>query len=321
VTLSEIQADLYRRLGLATSPASSETTRLTALINETQQEILARPGMGALLNGSFTFDSVASTPQYSLPPAVARVKTLYETTNDRRLVPQSLDWYRGHYPDVAAITGTPESFIDLGFTSLSAQPAAATELFADSSSASDINTAYLEGYRTGGYYMAKSVVMTGTTGVTFSSAITDWIFLTKFYLSAAAVGTVVLQTTLAGGTTLATIPIGQTMARYRRLALAPTPSAIITYTMDVEYDVPVMAIATDEPVLPPRFHRLLAMGARAKEWEGRDDDRANAARRDFDRGVSQLEFFMFSQAAGSPNLRGTGRAGLSTLGSWYPSGS
>lgn len=321
MTLSDIEADLYRRLGYASSPAAAITTRLRALVNETQAEILSEPGMSALLNGSITFASVVDTPQYSLPQAAARVKTIYEITNDRRLEERSLEWYRSLYPDVAAQTGTPVYFVDLGYSAVSAQPAAATELFADSTAAGDTNTAFLEGYRTDGYFRALSVTMTGVTGVSLSTAITDFVFVTKFYISAAAVGEVRLQTTAAGGTILARIPIGQTYARYRRIALVPTPSAAVTYTVDFEWDPQNMSNANDEPLLPVKFHRLLGIGARLKEYEKKDDTRYRDMLMEFEREKRKLTFYVYSAAVGQPNLRGRQHRGHSRLGPHYPAGS
>ena len=322
MTLSEIQADVYRRCGFATSPATEVSTRVTAFINEAQQEILSEPGMEALMNGSLTFASVASTPQYSLPQGVAHVKAVYEMDNDRRLSMQSRDWYRSAYPDVTAVTGTPDAAVDLGYTSIAVQPSNASEIFVDSTSASDTGTAYLEGYRTGGYFRSLSVTMNGTTAVSLAAAMTDFVFLTKFYISAAAVGTVTLHEDASGGTELARIPIGQTFARYRRMALAPTPAGIITYTVDFAYDVPDMANAKDEPILPPKFHRLLAVGARMKEYEKQDDQaRYLIAKQELEQGKRKLKFFVHTQSVGSPNLRGNQTARTSQLGGMYPAGS
>ena len=316
MTLGDLEADLYRRLNYAAAPATEITTRLRAFLNETQNEILAEPGMGRLLNGQFSFASVADTPQYSLPQAAARVKTLYEITNDRKLEPRSLDWY----PDQAAMTGTPMYYVDLGLTSIATQPAAATELFADSTAAGDTNIAYIEGWRTTGYFNANNVTMTGVTGVTFDAAITDWVFLTKFFISAAAAGSVTLQTTAAGGTVLATIPIGQTYVRYGRIALVPKPSSAITYTLDFEWNPQNMSVANDEPLLPPTFHRLLGSGARMKEYEKKDDTRFQQTKVEYDRVLQKLKFYLYTQAAGRPNLRGRMHRGISTLGPQYPSG-
>ena len=40
--------------------------------------------------------------------------------------------------------------------------------------ASDTNTAYVEGITSGGYYQSKSVSMTGMTAVNISAAVSDW---------------------------------------------------------------------------------------------------------------------------------------------------
>ena len=295
---------------------------MTALLNETQEEILSRPGLASLLNGSLSFDSVASQPTYALPQGIARLKSLREITNDHVLTPRSREWYRVAYPDPAAVTGTPDSVIYIGDAAVAKQPSDASDIFVDSTSASDTNTAYLEGYRTGGYFTSLSVSMTGTTAVSLkgSALITDIVEITKFYLSSAAVGEVTLHEDASGGTELARIPIGQTHARYRKVALAPTPSSAITYLADFEWDPQNMANANDEPILPRRFHRLVGLGARVKEYEKKDDSRYGVAARELEMGMKDLLFFVNSQAAGSP-VMGRGQARRpSTLGAYYPSG-
>lgn len=318
-TLNNLEQDIYRRLGYATTtPDTATQTRIRALINETQNEILSEPGMETLLHDEVTFASVASTAQYSLPQAVARIAEIYDTTNQRRLYPMDLAEYRSRYPSPTAITGLSEAWVHLGFAAVASQPSNASALFVDSTAAGDSGTAYIEGYRTGGYFRSVSVTMTGVTAVNISSTTSDWIEITKFYLSAAAVGTVTLVEDAEGGTVLATIPIGQTQARYRLIALAPTPSAAVTYTVDFERDVQDMANANDEPLLPPRFHRLLAVGARMREYEKQDQARYKVAQLEYLNGLRKLKYFLNSQAVGRPNLRGVNRPQVSRLGGWYP---
>ena len=278
--------------------------------------------MERLLNGTATFASVASTPQYSLPPSVARIKKLYETTNDRALGWLSQDAYRTYDPDTVNNTGTPTHYVDLGKSFISVQPSDASEIFVDSTSASDTGLAYLEGYRTGGYYRALSVTMTGTTAVSFAAAITDFIELTNFYLDVAAVGTVTLHEDASGGTELARIPIGQNRSRYHRIALWPAPAAAVTYSVDYERDVFDLSVADDEPVLPYRFHRLLAIGGRLREYEKREDERRyKMAKREYDEVLGQLKYFLMTNIDHRPVM---GRATVqrpSQLGPWYPAGS
>lgn len=321
MTLSSILADLYRRLGYASSPAAEVTTRLTAFMNEAVAELYAAPGMGEALSRhdpSLTFVTVASTPTYALPPGVSRVDAVRETTNDRRLVMRTHDWYRSALPDPSAISGTPEAWIPLGFGAVALQPSAAAEIFVKSTSAADTTqTAYIEGIRTGGYPSSLSKVLTGTTAVTFSAALADFISITKFYISAVGAGTITLHQTSGAGTELARIPIGETFSRYQTIALYPTPASAITYTVDGERDLPDMANATDEPPFPRRFHRLLVDYALWKEWEKKDDTRANDAARRYAKGVSDLRYFVTCPPDYLPS-RGDMRPERSRFGAWTP---
>lgn len=320
MTLSSLLADLYRRLGYASSPDSAVTTRLTSFLNQAQRDVLSEPGMEMLLHGTTTFASVASTPQYSLPQNVARIKKIYETTNDIALCGLSLDAYRTFDPDTTANTGNPTHWVDLGWSAVAKQPSDASEIFVDSTSASDTNTVFIEGYRTGGYYTSLSATMTGTTAVSLSASITDIVEITKFYLSAAAVGTVTLHEDASGGTELARIAIGQTYGRYKRIALWPCPSSAITVSVDYERDVQDMANSNDEPVLPVRFHQLLIEGALKREMTKKDDTRYANAVREYDRMLGQLKYFTYTNQDHRPLM---GRRKLqrpSRLGGWFEAG-
>lgn len=322
-TLSQLQADCYRRLGFASSPATEVTTRLTAFLNETQQEILAVPGLAVLLERpSITFASVASTAEYTLGTGIEEITAISERTNDTLLTPQSLGWYRQAYPDPSAFTATPDSWVDLGWAAVSAQPSDASQLLADSTAAGDTNTVFLEGFRSSGEYVSLSATMTGATAKSLSTTITDIVRVTKFYLSAAAVGTVTLVEDAEGGTVLATISIGQTFARYKRIALAPTPATAITYTCDVDRRTPDLANANDQPMLPVRFHQMLVTGTRMKEYEKREDGRYEFAKAEWDRQMKALRFWIANTAAaGTPNLRGRLTRRPSQLGAYFPAGS
>lgn len=327
MNLSEIQADVYRRLGFASVPDPAVSTRITALINETQREILAEPGMEALLYDAMTFASVASTPTYSLPPAVARIRQLYDTSNRMVLRPRSLAWYRSAYPSPTAVTGIADSWVELGNTAVASQPSDASELFVKSSSASDngTKTAFIEGYITGGYFRSASVALNGITAVSFGATITTWIEVTKFYIAltaggtTTAAGTITINEDSGAGTELARIGIGQSYATYRKIALAICPSSAITYAVDFERDIQDMSQATDQPLLPERFHRLLAIGARMREYEKQDQARYQAAQAEYLYGLKKLKFFVYSQAVGTPNLRGAAQpTRVSRLGAWFP---
>lgn len=322
MTLNDLLADLYRRLGYSSSPDSAVTTRLTAFLNQAQRDVLTEPGMERLLVGHATFASVASTPTYALPPSVARIDKIYDTTNRWALRELLLDQYRTYDPATTTTTGLATHYVDLGFAAVNTQPADASEIFVKSTAAGDTNTAYLEGYRTGGYFAAVSKVMTGVTAVSFSATLTDFVELTKFYLSAVAVGTVTLQEDAGSGTELARIPIGQTTSRYRKIALWPCPSSAVTYDLDTERDVYDMANATDEPVLPFRFHPMLLDGALTREFTKKDDTRLMVATREYDRQLKNLKFFLYTNNDYRPVMgRRTAYKRPSTLGGWFPAGS
>lgn len=328
MTLADLLADVYRRTNQATAPASAIATRYTAFLNETQQEILSEPGMESLLDDVVTFASVASTAEYSLPPSVARVKSIRDTTNLLTLGNLSESAYKAAYPDPTLITGIPDSYVDLGYAGVSVQPSNASELFVKSSAAGDgaTKTAFIEGYTTGGMFRTASVALNGVTAASFGATITTWIEVTKFYIALTAAGNG--ATTAAGvislvedsgaGTVMATIPIGQSFARYRRIALAICPASAVTYTVDFERDVPDLSVANDQPILPPRFHRILATGARMKEYEKSDNSAYLIAKAEFDKTLKKLKFFVYSQAVGTPNLQGgPGQQRPSRLGAQF----
>lgn len=287
--LSEIEADLFRRLNFAATPATEVTTRIRAFVNIAHRQILATPGLDRLRDDTITLASVANQPTYGLPPALAIIQIMTDRTTMLRLQAQTLSWVRSVDPGLVQ-TGPSTHYVPLGIQAVALQPSNASELFVKSTSASDTNTAYLEGIRTGGYPRTLSVTMTGTTGVTFSATTTDLIEVTKFYLSAAAVGTVTLLEDSGAGTELARIPIGQTFSRYQGLQLWPTPQSAITYYLDYTRNVPDLVNANDEPLLPDDFHWLLVEGALINEWTKQDDDRRADARAAYRVGLNQLKY-------------------------------
>lgn len=315
MTRSGMLAELYRRLGYASSPATEITTRLGALLDEGLSELISEPGLGAWIAANvppLTFASVANQREYAL--LTDRIDAITERDNDRALEMRTLDWWRRVQPDPTDNTGVPSVWVPLGAAAVAVQPSNASQLLVDSTSASDTGTAFIEVTRTGGYTRTTSVTMTGTTAVNLGPA--DTIEVMKFYISAAAVGTVTLVEDTEGGTVLATIPIGETFSRYLRIGLWPTPSGAITYYADSERDLPAMANANDEPPWPRRFHRLLVDFALWKEWEKKDDSRSVQAAQRFRTGRSQLKYFALCPSDFLPARSARG-AERSRFGAWY----
>lgn len=322
MTFAQILADLYRKTNYASAPASEVVTRFKAHVNETVQDLLGVPGMAAWIarqQPPVTFASVANQAVYALPLAVDRVDAIVDRTTDLRLIARSESWWRSAYPDPSADTGTPDSYIPLGFQAVSVQPTAATGLWAVSTAGGDTTqTVYVETVRTGGNPFSGSLSLNGTTRVQLGSA-TDHEQVTKFYLSAVGVGDIRLYDAAADGNLLATIPIGQTFARYYAFALAPTPASAITYYVDGERPLPDMANDTDQPPIPPRFHRLIVDGALWREWEKKDDSRAASAQRRFAQGVTDLRYFLTCPPDFLP-VMGTQVRERSRLGAAYDDG-
>ncbi len=322
MTFLQILQDTYRRLNYATTPVAEVVTRIKAEINETNEEILSHPSLRSLLYGTITFDSVASRARYGLSTQ-AQIRSMTDTANQWALTPKSLAWYRSRNPAPALNEGTPEWYIPLGIVAVQQVPATTgTGLWVASTSAADVAvTVNIDAERVGGY--PHSVAATTLTGVTRAQigTLTDYVDVTQFALNTAAVGDVTLYD--ASGITanvLAVIPRGATTSRYWGFLLCLTPSAALTYTLDIEHELFTLTADTDEPLLPPRFHRLLAMGARMKEYEKTADSRYSVAQAQYEQGMRELLYQVTCPPGFTVVPGGGSERGGSNLGPYYPAG-
>jgi hypothetical protein len=316
MNLTALLAELYRRCDYTSAPPTAITTRLTSHLNITHRQILGTPGLDTLRDDTITFASVANQAMYGLPPAIARIEAITDRTTMLRLRQRALLDIRASDPGLVQ-TGPSESFIVRGWQQVATQPAAATGLWAVSTSASDTQSCYIETVRTGGYArVGAAVALTGTTRVQLGT-LTDHIEVDKFYVSTAAVGAISLYDAVNAGTELARIPIGGTYARYLGIQLYPTPASAITYYVDYLRTIADMVNGTDEPLLPDDFHWVLLEGALMKEWTKLDDARRTVSERDYTKGMSALKYFMNCPADFLPSRkdRVTER---SRFGAWYP---
>jgi hypothetical protein len=316
MTRAQLLTALARRLNKNETLDTATKNRLIEFLNEVHREILTSPGMQRLRDDTVTFASVANQADYALPWA-AKVNRIFEATNDRVLAPMSLSQYRDIEPDPTGNPGTPDHWIWRGYQPVALQPSDASSLFVDSDAAGDTQTAYIEGEVSDGYPRAVSVVMTGTTAVNVSTAISTWVRVTKFYLSTAAVGNVTLHEDASGGTELARIGPGQTQQRYTALSLYPTPSAVVTYSADVTLGVTDLAQDNDEPRLPLDFHDLLVAGAMVREYEKTSDPRLQVSEQRYQKRLAQLAYWMHETATVASMMP---RAMGSRLGPWFPAG-
>jgi hypothetical protein len=261
--------------------------------------------------------SVASQARYVVPESIAAIRHISDRTKDPTLVPMSLAAYRALDPDAASTTGTPTHYVPIGRVGVAVQPTDASDIFVDSTSGSDTNTAYLEGFITGGYQRRTAITMTGTTAI--SLGITSFLELNDFYLSHPAVGTVTLHEDANGGTELARITIGETRPNYYGFYLWPTPAAVVSYYIDARRDVAPMTAHTSEPPWPEDFHHLLVAYAAWREWMFKGDtDRSRDALQRYQVTLSRLKYFTQAQTDELPVMGRRRTVGHSRLGGYYP---
>lgn len=321
MTLKDLEDRWLAHFNMDTAAGSSATTRVRGrqYINDWHRNILSRDGFARLRRSTVTFASVAGEPTVALWQGDCEILDVTERTNNTRLTRQTLDWYRSIDSNPTLTTGNPYAWIPLGQAAAASPAATGTGLWVVSSSASDTGTAYIEGTRVGGFPGTANVTMTGVTRAQLG-ALADWIEVTKFYISAVAVGSVSLYDAAANGNVLSVIPIGKSSARYQVIALEPTPASAITYYADVQRDIPDMSNATDEPLLPADFHQLLLLGAMVSEYERTDDDRYTRTLARLEDGIKRCRYAV--EVDGDtiyvPGRQVTTR---SVLGPWYPAGS
>ena len=315
MTFLELQQDTFRRTNKATSPDTETVTRIKAFINQHHRTLMAIPGMDQFRRAEGTFDSVADTARVALPQALTKIDSLFETTNNRRLMEKSLDWLRTVNPQQDS--GTPVVYVPKGYEYTAKQPSDASQLFIKSDSISDDGVAYIQGIRTGGILGADSVTMTGTSAVSWSA--TDWIAINKVWVSQAAAGSITIHEDSDVGTELAQITIGNVRPYYFVILLWPTPAGVLTYSFDYQRKIVDLVQDTDEPYLPDDYHDLLSIGGRRDEYEKMDDSRFNTASREYSDKLKSLQYFIHGRASERLIPRSTsGRIGWSDLGGAFP---
>jgi hypothetical protein len=272
VTFLQAQQNLARRLNKTAGTLVTDTgTRFKDRLNERHRELLRMPGMGSLRWGNIAVASVASQQGYAVPmQGVARIDRGYDPSNRIKLTRKDLSWFREVDPN--PMTGQPEYIVETGNVQVHTQPSDASEVFVKSTSASDTTqTCYVEGFITGGYRRTASVTLTGATAVSLASTITNWILVDKVYLSAAGAGIVTLHEDSGAGTELSRIAIGDTWGSFLSFLLYPTPSAVVTYRLDITRTIPTLTNDTDEFWIHEDFHDVVIDGAEMDELVKSDD--------------------------------------------------
>ena len=315
MTLADLEQDLYRRLGKNTTADTVTQTRLRAFVNQRQRRILSDVGIGHLRQDVFTFASVASQQRYALPQGVAKVHRIWDPTNGRTLRKLSLTQLREFDPLALTTTGTPDFWVPLGYTAVAAQPSDASAIYAKSTSASDTQNLTIETVLSTGERRTQTTALTGVTALQIGSLSTN-VVIERVYVATAAVGTITVHEDSGSGTELARITIGATAPRYQSILLYLTPSSVVTYSADADFEIADMSVAGDVPYLPPDFHYLLVFGAMLDELMKSDDPRRyDRVDREYREGVNKLKWFL----ASSQSLDGPS-PNRSNLGAWYPAG-
>lgn len=318
MTRSEIEQGVYRWLNKATASPNSDTqTRIRAFVNAEMRDVLSRSGMERLRAITAPLATVANQDAYGVPLEFASVSRVVDRSNYRVLAQRDVNWLRDAEPN-PAVAGTPTVWVPHGYQAVQIQPSNASELFAKSSAAGDTTqTIYVEGFLAGGLPRVASVALNGTTAVSLGATITTWEFVTKCYISAAAVGVVSLHEDSGVGTTLAQTPIGRTGSRYQAIRFWPTPSAVQTLYLDGLAAITDLAQDTDSPPCPEDFHELFVFGACLRECLKLEDQRSVL--------FAQLKTDKLRELKGWINTNASNRLvpgqagyGYSNLGGWYP---
>lgn len=309
---------VWARFFSKTTATLDATTKQRCIdyLNVGQRQLLSTKRFARLRDAVVPLTSVANQADYVLI-GVSKPLRMWDTTNQWPLYEMSEpDYRRVNIPDVS---GTPEFFVWRGLKAVAKQPANASSLFVKSTAAGDTTqTAYIEGVITGGYQRSVSVVLTGTTAVNVSAAVSSWIRVDKFYLSATCVGTVTLTEDSGVGTELAQIVIGRTATPYQQLTLWRTPGGAYDYLLDVTRELTDLAQDTDAPILPTDFHDVLLEYAKREECLHLNDKRYAACAKTYDDRVKDLALWMAESGSIQPYSLGQPLAKPSQLGGWFP---
>jgi hypothetical protein len=306
----------------ATSPAAAVVTRVKRSLNDGMRIVLNEPGLQRLVDNDdpWTFSSVAGQARYVLPDLGVRILRMVDVTNRTPLETMSRDTYRRVQPDPTVISGLSTHYVPIGRVAVAVQPTAAAIPFAVSTSAGDTTqTVFIEGVTSGNLRVLASVTLTGLTPVALSTL--SFLQIDDFYLSAVGAGTVSL-TQGSGGATLASIVLSTVETirpRYTAFDLYPTPSGVVSYSVDYRRSVTDMVNATDEPPLPVDFHGLLVDYAVTREFEIKGDtERIVIAGSRFQKRLSRLKYATQYTGDEQPILGRSRSHGISRLGGYYP---
>ncbi len=316
-------AQTYAFFHYTTTPPTAVTVRLTGFLNDTQREILTKPGLLRLRDSVTPITATASVARSGLPPIVSRINGITDRANNRTLYETTLQAIRRLDPAQVNLSTGPECYAPAGYVEVQFQPAAGgSGLWAVSSSAADTTqTAYIETYTVGGYPYRDLKALNGITRVQFGAVVrTDHIEVTRFYISATAAGYISLYNAAAVGTELARIEPGKTFARYDAVEWYPMATADATLYVDFTRTITDLVNGFDEPLLPDDFHQVVMDGAKQCECLFINDARYSACAAEYRAGLERLEDWVMNDGARITSMRPMRRqrSSLSGLSTQYP---
>jgi hypothetical protein len=125
MTTGAIITAIATETGKVSVPSTNVTTtmdtttraRILNAVNRRYRRLLSFPGAQHLREATTSLGpTVAGTALYAVA-SVAKVNRIWDTTNNWRLQPMSLEQYRAIDPDPAETTGTPSHFVWAGYDS------------------------------------------------------------------------------------------------------------------------------------------------------------------------------------------------------------
>lgn len=333
MTLDDLLIDCCTRLNYPPVLAEVDAkvkARLTAFLNQTQDEILGQPTYRRLLNLHYPLTTTANQYAYGLPHFVKRVRGVIDNNNQHRFNPMSADAFFSYVPNPFATLGTPMAYAFDGWGPVQNQPNEPSQAFAfapnDGLNVKSLTMQAVQSIPLPESMLAAPVTITldNTVLIPGKLVMTNVQAITSVKMSAPATGPVDLY---AVGITTATqqflgrIMPQQTMMRSPIIYLTPTPTAAQLLTVLYERDNEPLVASLDEPLLPRRFHYILAAGARMKEYELRGDGaRHQVAQREYTTALGFLNAWISDQPdAGDYTVPDEHRRdGPSVLGPWFP---
>lgn len=317
MTFGELQDEVYDDCRLDSANTDIQA-RVKRYINAGHRNILRRSDLKNLRNGTLSFTSVVGQAYYGFVEAFDVIQQFTQQTNDRYLIPKTLDWLRQMDPGLRMI-GTPTNYVDMGWQPVFQHPAS-TGVWAVSTTTDTTQTVRLRGIRANGDDSPEAdAVLTGTTRVQIGT-ITDYILIKAFTLSAAGAGTISLYDASTGGNELARLPIGVLGRRWKVGRLWPTPSAALAYTVDGQLTIAPLVNASDMPMLPEEYHDILTVYARRRvaTWLG-DVNRFQMADGEFREWIARLRAYSEFPPNFAPRVANRQSAtGWNNLGGMYP---